>query len=1135
MSGLPVFRVDWPYDKPPNVTQRRAVHRALAATYIENLLIYVTSDDQQATFVWARQRARNKVEMRALPYAVGSPARTTIEQLGKLAFTVEELTLVGKTPVTAVTDKLNAAFDVEAVTKGFFSNYQRVFNRLQKELYQSTKDSCWAHDYALQILNRLMFLYFVQHKGWLGDDKGFMSSFWRAYKSGDQMKDTFLTGWLSVLFFEAFNNKFQAGRADYQRRFPEPIRDGLAMAPYLNGGLFTHNDLDKAHQATVPDAVFEMLFDRFDGRTPGFLERYNFTITESTPFDIEVAVDPEMIGKVYESLVNVSEEADERGEAGIFYTPRVEIDLMCRLALVDWLTNHLGDAHKSLLYEAIFAFEEDDKAQADTALAAHDLWPQLSDLLCNVTVVDPACGSGSFLVGMLQVLGDLLARAGNQLGREETSYERRKRIIGNSLYGVDVMDWAVHVAELRLWLQLVIETELAHAELKFRPLLPNLSFKVRPGDSLVQEVGGINLALRHGNGLIPSALKGRITRLKGEKLKFYNNDPQRKYRTAESLQQAELQLFRDILGARAKAIDERQKEIAAALRPQVNLFGEEQTTQIGLERVTWENERERLGTEREQVSRARQALQTAKSVPFVWDIAFVEVFEGKSSGFDLVIGNPPYVRQESIHDPQTPPDQVTIASKRAYKDKLARSVYTAWPRTFSFDWAKDKPKWKLSAKSDLYIYFYFHGLSLLNTKGAFCFITSNSWLDVGYGKDLQKFLLTRGRVKLVLDNQVRRSFVSADVNTIIVLLDAAQDTRTKRAASLEHTARFVMFTVPFEQVLSPVIWEEVEEASSRCTTPEYRVFPLKQAKLLENGMDTQKKRFIGDKWGGKYLRAPDIYWTILEKVKGKLVRLGDIAEVRRGFTTGANAFFYLDEHRIAEWAIEEEFLRPVVKTPRDYYSIAIPNKPRLHLLWCQTEKRSLKGKNVLEYIRWGEQRGYHKRPSCRTRRLWYALKGPTAPDMLWPSAFFERYICYECPEGFVADKVFYTITGPSLSIWSKAFLNSSVAALFVEVEGYQLNHGGIFVTTEWLENLQILALSDFELGTTYNTLSEREVLLYEDEVQQADRIALDIAVLKALGLPESLLADLHATVAKHIRNRILKARRNVTQKRRLTA
>jgi len=169
--------------------------------------------------------------------------------------------------------------------------------------------------------------------------------------------------WLSVLFFEAFNNKFQAGRHDRQH-LPADIRNALANAPYLNGGLFRENDLDQRYPVAIPDAQFRDIFE--------FLNAYNFTIAESPPFDIEVAVDPEMIGKVYESLVNITfegtTEEDRRGMAGIFYTPRVEIDLMCRLSLVDCLANHLGTEHKTLLYQALFAYDPDEKREADEAL-----------------------------------------------------------------------------------------------------------------------------------------------------------------------------------------------------------------------------------------------------------------------------------------------------------------------------------------------------------------------------------------------------------------------------------------------------------------------------------------------------------------------------------------------------------------------------------------------------------------------------------------------------------------------------------------------------------------------------------------------------------------------------------------------
>ena len=216
---------------------------------------------------------------------------------------LEELSLL------AIQTGHEEAFNVEAVTKQFFEDYQSVFHDLQDDLTRQTADRRWAHDYALQFLNRCMFLYFIQRKRWLGEDTEFLRSFWESYQATSEQADLFVGRWLNVLFFEAFNNKFHGGH----RHFPDQIREALALAPYLNGGLFTENALDGEYDFQISDQRFEGIFD--------FLENYNFTIAEDSPLDQEVAVDPEMIGKVYESLVNVSDEADERGDAGIFYTP----------------------------------------------------------------------------------------------------------------------------------------------------------------------------------------------------------------------------------------------------------------------------------------------------------------------------------------------------------------------------------------------------------------------------------------------------------------------------------------------------------------------------------------------------------------------------------------------------------------------------------------------------------------------------------------------------------------------------------------------------------------------------------------------------------------------------------------------
>ena len=858
-----------------------------------------------------------------------------------------------------------------------------------------------------------------------------------------------------------------------------------------------------------------------------------------------------MIGKVYESLVNVSDEADERGDAGIFYTPRTEIDLMCRLALVDNLTNHLGTAHKNLLYEVIFAFSPDDKVEADRKLAAAQLWEPLDGCLKQLAVVDPACGSGSFLVGLLHILNDLHDRVNQGLGREESSFDRKKGIIGQNLYGVDVMEWACHVAELRLWLALIIDAEFSAAALHARnePLLPHFSFNIRCGDSLVQEIGGMNLAtLRDTFSGVPPALKARITRLKNEKLKFFDNDPICRYRSEKELQQEELELFRTLVDTHAKdinqQIDDLQQLIDGPRERQMRLDGtveERVDRQLELQAMEWQQQIKALTEALDHLKAARSALVSAKDVPFVWDIAFVEIFTGEKGGFDIVIGNPPYVRQENIADPNIPRERVTTANKKAYKAKLARSVYQAFPRFFRYrrekDITSDNPSpavsHKIDAKSDLYIYFYFHGLSLLNPKGAFCFITSNSWLDVGYGKDLQEFTLKHCHIKQIIDNQSRRSFASADVNTVISLFSAPDE---KRELGLDQMARFVMFKTPFEGVLDAIIFEEVEEHKKRYSTAEHRIFPISQGDLLKAGSDdaAPKVKYTGDKWGGKYLRAPDIYWTIIEKGKDKLVRLGDVANVRFGIKTGANEFFYLDAQRIQEWEIEEEFLKPVIKSPRECKSILIdPSQLKFKLFMCSEDKEDLAGTAALEYIEWGESEGFDHRPSCRSRARWYDLGRQMSFD--WLVLRFRDKRSWtpinETPSLLAGDIVFTAVLQNRNLIQSaNAVANSTLLILISEIYG-RVNLGDGLLTTYGPEILcfdfispdWIDAQSGESLSQAFEPMKQRQILPIFDEVHQPDRRALDAIIFDALNLTPGERDGVYEAVIHLVEARLQKA------------
>ena len=947
------------------------------------------------------------------------------------------------------------AFNVEAVTEAFFEDYKRVFEKLQDELDKQTSDEKWAHDYAQQFLSRCLFLYFVQRKRWLGDDPDFLRTFWETYQNTDQPADTFVAKWLNVLFFEAFNNRPCNG----YRYLSNKLREILQLSPYLNGGLFRKNALDTDYIVNVQDDLWQEIFT--------FFEQYNFTIAEDTPLDQEVAVDPEMIGKVYESLVSVEDE--EKGDAGIFYTPRVEIDLMCRLALVDNLANHIGtEDDKHLFYEVLFAFDPDEKTEADAKLS--DLWEPIHKHLTEITVVDPACGSGSFLVGMLHVLDDIRERAERHLGINESSrFERRKALIGKNLYGVDVKQWACKVAELRLWLALIIDAEFTIAELNVRtePLLPDFSFNIRHGDSIVQDIGGMNLAqIRAIDSGVPSGLKRKITNLQTEKLKFYNGEEDRQYAEKDDVQEAEHGLFQELLQGYEVQISKDIRAIKAWLEDpaeQLTLAGMSvpEDRQLDFETLQKQQELKQYEENQRQVKRARETLSSKTTAPFVWDIAFVEIFSQRK-GFDIVIENPPYIRQEDIRDLMLPRDDgMKTANKKLYKAKLTRSVYQVHPEFFGYQSKKDikpdKPesavKNKLSGRSDLYVYFYFHGLSLLNPKGSLCTITSNSWLDVAYGAKLQEFLLTQCHLKLVLDNSVKRSFKGVNINTVIALTSAPNK---DGELNLHSTARFVNFTVPFEAILDPIIFYEIETAARHVITQEHRIHSLFQKNLLADGRE-KKKKYAGDKWGGKYLRAPDIYWHILERGKGKLKRVSDASDtIRMGIKTGANKFFVLDQAAISMWNIESDFLQPVIVSAKDSKSLLVTRDRLSHSLFLCSEKRaSLKNSAALAYIEWGETQNFHTRPSTRYRQEWYDLGNLPSPSLSFPQLIGPTAKTMFAPNGCWTLDNFTEIHAPSiLAIPLCLCLNSTLFQLMLNLSGCaNRGYGFLKVQTSDLENL----------------------------------------------------------------------------------
>ena len=496
-----------------------------------------------------------------------------------------------------------------------------------------------------------------------------------------------------------------------------------------------------------------------------------------------------------------------------------------------------------------------------------------------------------------------------------------------------------------------------------------------------------------------------------------------------------------------------------------------------------------------------------------------------------------------------------ILKRKHTKQNWPAQYIQAFPDFFGYKETRDSAAHKIDAKSDLYIYFYFYGLGLLNPKGSFCFITSNSWLDVGYGADLQEFLLRYCHVKMILDNQVKRSFASADVNTVIALFSAPSERPS--AEKLNNIARFVMFTVTFERVLSADIFRQIEKTLERTVTSEYRVYPITQKTLLEEGfkqpeaeentstpIDTLERvtsrplvkeahaAYTANKWGGRYLRAPAIYWTILEKGKGKLVRLGDIAEVRLAIKTGANEFFFLDDTKARQWKIEEEFLQPAIKNSRESKSILIhPNTLKSRLFLCHKTKEELKGTAALEYIKWGESQAFHMRPSCAGRTRWWDLGVRRSPYLGFNYLIDTTAKTLYAPEGCYFSNNFQEVNVPIQSVLPLcASLNSTVFQLMVNVAG-RSNFGDGLLKIETYELSDLLCLnpsaidfnnSDIFSSTSWDVLS-----------RSSDRRTLDDIIFDALNLTQGERDAVYEAVIELVEARLNKAKSlKVSQERR---
>src|SRR3989344_4252230 len=405
-------------------------------------------------------------------------------------------------------EEIEFAFGIEKVTKEFFDKYKRLFLDLKESLDKIIKRdktvkeefeerSIDPVEFTKKLLGQIVFLYFLQKKGWLGVEKGEDGRF-KAWGTGPKnfMKrlfegkirpyKNFYNDILEPLFYEALATERYD---DYYTHFKCKI-------PFLNGGLFEPiKDYNwRETDVLLDNKIFEDIFKTFD--------EFNFTVKEDEPLEKEVAVDPEMLGKVFENLLEVK----DRKSKGAFYTPREIVHYMCQQSLINYLETNTSISREDLekfiqlgdfALDVIIKEQEQIKKYGRSYVEDKSTIPksvrenhkEIDKLLKEIKVVDPAVGSGAFPVGMMNEIVKARSILSIYFKEDRKDYDLKREIIENCVYGVDIESSAVEITKLRFWLSLIVD----ELDMKNIKPLPNLDHKIMCGNSLLEEFEGIKL------------------------------------------------------------------------------------------------------------------------------------------------------------------------------------------------------------------------------------------------------------------------------------------------------------------------------------------------------------------------------------------------------------------------------------------------------------------------------------------------------------------------------------------------------------------------------------------------------------------------------------------------------------------
>ncbi len=506
--------------------------------------------------------------------------------------------------------------------------------------------------------------------------------------------------------------------------------------------------------------------------------------------------------------------------------------------------------------------------------------------------------------------------------------------------------------------------------------------------------------------------------------------------------------------------------------------------------------------------------------------------------FNVVMTNPPYTRQEEMEE----------KLEEGYKNTVIELIAKETGMT-------------LGKRSSIYAYFFLHGSVFLGDGGRLGLITSNSWLDVDYGKYLQEFFLKNFKIKYIIDSKVERFFEDADINTAITILEKCRNQEERdnnivkfvelRKKLPEVLSYFGDHDTEYEKWTDKERWAAVDkflaylDKISGITINEeigVRVYPKNQRELYEEGLEEGK--YAGSKWG-KYIKAPDIFFKILEKGKDLFIPLKDIADITGGIITGKNNFFYLRESQIRNFGIEEKFLIPVIKTPKELGKIYFTKKDLKYKLFFVTEERNnIKGTNALKYIEYGEKQGFNTNPTFKARKHWYQIPELKQAELLWIDLRGEKHICHLNVDNVPFEHNFYGINPKKINKELLcAYLNSTLSWLFIEVLGRSsLGEGAIRLVGQDLKNFPTILLKEgvpdsLKIQKIFDKLKHREIESVFKEVgaNKPEEVSLEkvnqdvreldkVIIGEILGLTDEEQLEVYRAVVDLVKSRIEKAK-----------